>query len=461
MFDTVIKNGTIVTARNCYTADIGINGQTIAAIGDRLSGQNEIDAAGKWVTPGAVDIHVHMQMPLADGVVSADNFFTGSRAAAFGGTTTIIDFVDTKADESMLQALTKRRAEADPQVVIDYGLHMTIVPSDMDKLAQLPAVVAAGCSTFKLYMAYGFRLTDDQLYRALTAVNASHGLPVIHAENWDIICQLQQEAVANGHTEPRWHPRTRPASLEGEAAGRAIDIATFVGTPLHIFHVSCQETVAQIVAARAKGLPITGETCPQYLFKTSAVFEADGVEATLPVCAPPIREQSEQDALWAALSTGHLQMITTDHCPFGRQDKARGLDNFTQIPGGVPSIEMRFPAIYSKGVGEGYLTVNQWVDLCCTTPAERFGLSKKGDIVVGHDADIVIFDPETEKILSTETLHENVDWTLYDGLHVKGWPATVLSRGEVIINGGEAYMVPGRGRFVPTTTHDGEMIRRF
>lgn len=451
-FNTVIKNGTIVTAASVFSADLAIQNGTIAAIGTNLRGEREIDATGKLVTPGAVDIHVHMQMSLGNGIVSADNFYTGTRAAAFGGTTTIVDFVDTKADETMLQALAKRRAEADPQVVIDYGLHMTIVPSDMDKLDQLPAVVAAGCGSFKLYMAYGFYLTDDQIYRALSAVRDVGGFPVVHAENWTIICQLQQEALAAGNTASRWHPRTRPAALEAEAAGRAIDIAAYVGTPLHIFHVSCGEVVDRIKAARAKGLPITGETCPQYLFQTWDAFEAEGIAGTLPTCAPPIREQAQQDALWAALAAGDLQMVTTDHCPFVSADKARGLHDFTQIPGGVPSIEMRFPALYSKGVREGHLSLSQWVDLCCTTPARLVGLSRKGDIQVGYDADLVIFDPEKSVMLSTETLHENVDWTLYDGLTVHGWASHVLSRGELIVEDGQFNGQPGRGQFVATQT---------
>lgn len=450
MFETVIKNGTVVTTSAVFSADVALANGKVAAIGSSLSGAREYDATGKLVTPGAVDIHVHHQMPLGDGVVSADSFFSGTRAAAFGGTTCIVDFVDTKADETMLAALDKRRAAADPQVVVDYGLHMTIVPSDMSKLDQLPAVYAAGCGTFKLYMAYGFRLTDEQLYRALCAVRDVRGFPVIHAENWDVICQLQREALAQGRTAPRWHPRTRPALFEGEAAGRAIDMAAFVGTPLHIFHVSCQEVVDRITAARARGLPITGETCPQYLFKTWDAFEADGVAGTLPTCAPPIRELAQQEALWAALAAGQLQVVTTDHCPFFSADKARGLNNFTQIPGGVGSIEMRFAALYSKGVREGHLSLKQWVDTCCTTPAALVGLPNKGDLVVGFDADVVIFDPEKTVELSTNTLHESADWTLYDGLTVHGCPTHVFSRGELIVEHGSFLGAAGRGRFVPT-----------
>lgn len=451
MYDVVIKGGTVVTAVDTQQVDVGIEGEKITAVGHNLQGHRVIDAAGLLVIPGGVDIHVHMQMPLGDGVTSADTFFSGTRAAAFGGTTTIVDFVDTKSEESMLDALAKRRAEADPQVVIDYGLHMTIVPSDMDKLDQVAGVVEAGCGSFKLYMAYGFRLKDDEILRALTAVHQNHAFPVIHCENWEIICQLQQEALAAGHTEARWHSRTRPAIFEAEATSRAINIATYVGSPLHIFHVSCHEVVEQIAAARVKGLPITGETCPQYLFKNWDVFEAEGVAGLLPTCAPPIREQAQQDALWRALGRGDLQLVTTDHCPFSKTDKARGLDDFTRTPGGVPSIEMRLAAVYSKGVREGILTLNQWVDLCCTAPARLVGLVHKGEIAAGFDADVVLFDPEKAVTLSTDSLHEDVDWTLYDGLQVRGWPKTVLRRGDVIVEDGAFLAEAGSGRFVPTT----------
>ncbi|MCS7039542.1 MAG: amidohydrolase family protein, partial [Caldilineales bacterium] len=238
-YDLVITNGTIVTAANTFRADIGIRGERIAAIGENLNGQRVLDATDRLVIPGGVDIHVHMQMPLAPDVISADTFYTGTRAAALGGTTTIVDFVEAKGEESLLAALAARRAEADPQVVIDYALHMTIGPRDIAKLDEVPAVAAAGCTSFKLYMAYGLRLDDGQLLQALEAVRDVGGRPVIHCENWDIICTLIRRHLAAGRTEPRWHPRSRPELLEGEAAGRAIAIAEFVGVPLHIFHVSC------------------------------------------------------------------------------------------------------------------------------------------------------------------------------------------------------------------------------
>jgi dihydropyrimidinase len=236
--------------------------------------------------------------------------------------------------------------------------------------------------------------------------------------------------------------------MEGEATGRIIDIATMVGIPVHIFHVSCAETVQRIAAARRHGLSVTGETCPHYLFLTQDVYDAPGIAGTLPVCSPPIRDQSAQDALWQALSAGNLQVITTDHCPFTQAEKASGLQNYSQIPGGVPGIEMRFAALYSQGVRNGRLSLNQWVDLCCTTPARLVGLMKKGHIGIGYDADLVIFDPDKEKTLSTNTLHEQVDWTPYEGMNIQGWPSMTMSRGRVLVENDEFLGEPGCGRFV-------------
>ncbi len=448
MLDLVIKNGTLITAEATYQADLAIRGERIAAIGEDLAGTTEIDASGKLVLPGAVDVHVHHQMPLPGGVVSADDFLTGTRAAACGGTTTIIDFVAAEPEESLLDALAARRAEAEGRAVIDYGLHMTIAPPDLAKLAELPAVVEAGCPTFKLYMAYGFRLKDDELWRALQAVHDVGGLPVVHAENWDVICLLIEQNLAAGRTAPHWHPRSRPAVMEGEAAGRVIDMARAIGTPLYIFHVSCAEVVARIAAARRQGLPVYGETCPQYLLLTEAAYDQPGVAGALPVCAPPLRTFVDQTRLWQALARDELQLISTDHCPFSRQDKARGLEDFSQIPGGVPSIESRFALTYSFGVQAGHFSLNRWVELCCTTPARLCGLTRKGHLAVGYDADVVIFDPELPMTLSPETLHENVDWTPYEGLTVTGWPAITISRGEIIVADGAFRGQAGRGRFI-------------
>ena len=454
-FDLVIKNGTVVTTEATFQADIGIRGQQIATVGQNLSGTKEIDATGKLVTPGAIDVHVHMQMPIGN-IRSADDFFTGTRAAAIGGTTTIIDFVEAKPQELLLDALAARQAEADPRVVIDYGLHMTIAPPDIAKLEQIPAVFEAGCTSFKLYMAYGFRLNDSELLQALDAVRGVGGMPVVHAENWDVILTLIERNLAAGRTEPRWHPRSRPSPMEGEAAGRVIDIATLVGTPLYIFHVSCGDVVERIAAAQQRGLPIYGETCPQYLTLSWDMFDRPGVEGALPVCSPPLRSKEEQDKLWSALAQNKLNVVSTDHCPFTRAEKAEGLGNFSQIPGGVPSIEARFSLLYSNGVRAGRFSANRWVDICCTTPARLFGLTRKGVIAPGFDADLVLFDPQQQVTLSTETLHENVDWTPYDGFELQGWPAVTISRGEIIAENGEFIGQAGRGKFIKRTFKSGD-----
>ena len=445
--DLVIKNGTVVTAESTYQADIGIQGETIAAIGIGLTGAREIDATGRLVIPGAVDMHVHMQMPIGN-FVSADDFFTGTRAAALGGTTAIVDFVEPQDDESMLDALSERRALADPRVVIDYGLHMTIGPAEIGKLDQVPAAYEAGCGSFKLYMAYGLRLDDGQLLQAFEAIRDVNGLPVVHAENWDVICMLVARNLAAGNISPHWHPRSRPTQFEGEAVGRVVELAAYVGTPVHIFHVTCDEAVQQIAAARQRGLPISGETCPQYLLLTQDVYDAPGVKGAWPVCSPPIRAKESQDALWRGLSKEQLQVITTDHCPFTSAEKSTGLGDFSKIPGGVPSVESRLAAIYTYGVRSGRLTLNQWVTACCTTPAELAGFSGKGKILVGYDADLVIFDPEKQIALSTETLHEKVDWTPYDGIELHGWPETTISRGNIIVENGEFRGRKGQGLFV-------------
>ncbi len=453
-YDLVIKGGRIIGVDSDVVADVGVRGERIAAIGAELRGEREVDARGKLVIPGAVDVHVHMEMPIG-AYVSSDDFFSGTRAAAFGGTTCIVDFVEPAPQQTLMEALAQRRALADAGVTVDYGLHMTIGPDDMSKLEQLAEVYEAGCVSFKLYMAYGLRLRDDQLLRALEAVRALNGWPVVHAENWDIIQELMRRNLEAGNIEARWHPRSRPALMEGEATGRAIDIATLAGSRLHIFHVSCDEAVQRIAAARARGLAVTGETCPQYLLTADDVFERPGVEGAIGVCSPPIRDAQQQEALWRALGRGELQIVSTDHCPFSRSDKERGMENYTMIPGGVPSVEVRLAALYSEGVRRGRITPHQWVDVCCTAPARHAGLWRKGAIAVGYDADIIIFDPQKEVTIERGVLHENVDWSLYDGMTLTGWPAVTISRGEIIVEGGKFKGEPGRGRYAERRYDDG------
>jgi dihydropyrimidinase len=448
-FDLVIKNGVLVSADAVSRAEIGITGEKIIAIGENLTGRQVLDAAGNYVIPGAVDVHVHLEMPIG-AFTSTDDFYHGTRAAAFGGTTAVIDFVETGPDETMLQALAKRRAKAENKVTIDYGLHMTIGPHDIARLEQVRDARAAGCGSFKLYMAYGLRLTDGELLQAMEAVRDAGGLPVIHAENWDLITMLVHRNLAAGRTTPDWHPRSRPPSFEAEAAGRAIDIAMYAGTTLYIFHVSCRATADRIAAAKAAGQPITGETCPQYLYLTEDVYGRSGIDGALPVCSPPLRPEADRRALWQALANGTLDVVSTDHCPFTREEKATGLGDFSRIPGGVPSIESRLALVFHGLVGrsQDQPALRRWVDICCTTPAELFGLSRKGRLLPGYDADIVLFDPDVDYRIAADTLHETAGWTPYDGTKIKGRVVTTISRGEVIVHDGEWFGRPGRGEFI-------------
>ena len=446
-YDLVIKNGTLVTASSTYKADIGINDGRITAIAETLNGDKVIDAKGKLVTPGAIDTHVHLEMPIGK-YTSTDDFYSGTKSAAFGGTTTIIDFVETGKDQTMVEALNERKAKAESRSVIDFGLHMTVLPHDIERLDQVQSAFDAGCRSFKIYMAYGNRLHDGEILRAFEAIGDAGGLPIVHAENWDAITTLIDINLKEGHTGPEWHTRSRPAILEAEAVGRVIDLATYVGVPVHIFHISCPEAIERVKNARIQGHFVTAETCPQYLCLTDEVFEAEGVDGALPICSPPIRGIIDQLELWQYLSSESFHTISSDHCPFTRQEKANGLDAFNTVPGGVPSIEMRFPSIYSKGVRDGFITANQWVDLCCTTPAWLFGLENKGDIQVGKDADLVIFDTEKEVVVKTENLHDEAGWTPYIDLKITGWPETTISRGEVIVDKGEFFGEKGRGQFI-------------
>ncbi len=446
-FDLVIKGGKVVTADHVFVSDVAVNGEMIAAVGHDLRGNKTIDATGMLVTPGAVDIHVHLQMPIGR-FTSSDDFFSGTVAAAHGGTTSVVDFVEAEKNQSMVDAINGRRALADPKVAVDYGLHMTIGPEEIRKLDQVSAATDAGCPTFKLYMAYGLCLRDGQLLHALKAVAETGGLAVVHAENWDVICTLIEHNLRLGRVDPSWHIRSRPAIMEGEAAGRVIDLATMAGARIHIFHVSCEQAVNRIADARRRGLPVSGETCPQYLFLTQEVYDQPGLDGALPVCSPPIREKVHRQSLWRALEMEQLQVVSTDHCPFTREEKAAGLDDFSKIPGGVPSIEMRFPALYTFGVRQRKLTLSQWIAISCTNPSRLMGLSQKGELREGKDADIVIFDPEHRRTINTLSLHENVDWTIYNGMELVGWPAMTISRGKVIVKKGRFMGEPGQGRFI-------------
>lgn len=448
MHRLVIKNGLLITPAGPRRADLGIDGETIAAIGRGLAGETVLDAAGCYVLPGAVDQHVHLQMPLA-GRVSTDDFTSGTIAAACGGTTTVIDFVTPEPEESMATALAKRRAEADGRVAVDYGLHMTIPTwhaAEAARLAEVPAMVAAGCATFKIYQAYAGMMLDDVAFlRAMRAVADAGGAMVLHSETGPLLDELRAEAVAAGRRSAIWHERTRPPALEASAIMRAAALAQIAGCPLLIFHVGAAAAVDAIAAAQAQGAPVTGETCPQYLL-LNAAEHLGGPDGNLFICAPPLRSRADQEAVWNALEQGTLDVVSTDHCPWTRAEKTQA--SFADVPGGVPSIEARPALVYHYGVKEGRLSLTRWVELCCTNPARRMGLTHKGRLAPGCDGDVVIFDPDAAYTLDVSTLHEAADWTPYAGMTLSGRPRTVLLRGEVVVNETEFVGQAGRGRFV-------------
>jgi dihydropyrimidinase len=453
--DLVIKHGTVVTPDGRFRADVGVVDQRIVAVGQDLDGARALDAAGCYVLPGAVDPHVHLQMPSGE-YVSADDFASGTVAAACGGTTTLIDFVEPVEGQSLMQAFEARRAEAEDRVAVDYGLHMTIPAWHAERAETFDAlvdVVAAGLPTFKLYMAYeGLRLTDEQLYRVMRAVAAAGGLPIVHCENGPVCEALRAEAVAYGDLAPIYHARTRPPRQEAEAVGRAIDMAALARSALYVVHVSCAASLARILAARGRGEVIYGETCPQYLVLDERALA--GEDGPLMICAPPLRAEPDRRALWDALIRGGLDVLATDHCPFAEAEK-RGHEAFTTIPGGLPAVEARLSLAHHFG-GQRGLSLERWAAVCCATPARIFGLERKGHVAPGFDADLVIFDPERAVTLEPgRTLHEQVTWSPYAGLSVRGWPRDVLSRGRVIVRAGEFVGEPGWGRFVARRGRDG------
>ena len=449
-FDLVIQNGTIVTAREILEADIGIKDGKIHSIGKNFSGHKYINAGGHLILPGAVDPHVHLQMP-AGATTSSDNWNTGTTAAAFGGTTTVIDFIEPLEEQSLLEAFQERKAQADPQVVVDYALHMTLSNIIPQRMVELPEVIRAGMTSFKTYTTYdGMKLSDQAFLEMFHQVAQVGGLVMVHSEN-DAICDFAaRELLAQGRLGPEAHPISRPGCAESEAIERVLSMASLTHTPVYIVHISTAQGAAALSRAQARGQNAFGETCPQYLLLTDREYSRLGFEGAKFVCAPPLRKENDTAALWDALSQNTIQTIGTDHCPFffeGQKDL--GKDSFNKIPGGIPGIEPRLALVYTYGVRTGKLTLNQWVDRCCTKPAEIFGLyPRKGTLMPGADADIVLFNPQLEQVLSHQMLHENVDYTPYEGFALKGFPVMTLLRGSVLVEDGQIHAKPGQGIYL-------------
>ncbi|MEU3372304.1 dihydropyrimidinase [Streptomyces sp. NPDC006660] len=455
MTRTLITGGLVITAAEEVHADVLIEGGRIAALAapgsQHWSADRVIDATDTYVIPGGVDAHTHMELPFG-GTFASDTFETGTRAAAWGGTTAIVDFAVQSVGRSLTEGFDTWMEKANGRCAIDYGFHMIVSDVNDATLREMDGLVAQGVTSFKLFTAYPgvFYSDDGQILRAMQQASGNGGLIMAHAENGLAIDVLVQQALARGERDPRHHGEVRKVLLEAEATHRVIQLARVAGAPLYVVHVSADEALAEIVTARDKGLPVFGETCPQYLFLSTDNLAEPDFEGAKYVCSTPLRPREHQAALWRGLRTDDLQVVSTDHCPFcfsGQKELGRG--DFSKIPNGLPGVENRMDLLH-QGVVDGHITRRRWIEIACAAPARMFGLyGRKGTITPGADADVVIYDPAAEQILSASTHHMNVDYSAYEGKRVRGKVRTVLSRGEVIIDNGTYTGHAGHGAFLP------------
>src|SRR6266705_2957112 len=456
---TLIKNGNVITAGDNYFADVLIEGDKVAVIGAKLTMEADrtLDAAGKLVIPGGIDPHTHMELPFG-GTFASDDFRTGTIAAAYGGTTTIIDFAVQYHGESLIQAVDNWHKKAEGKTAIDYGFHLITTDLPDERVPEMRQLINEGVMSFKMFMAYpGVFLVDDAtIFRAMKNAGKWGGLICMHAENGIVINEIIKHALAEGKTAPKYHALTRPTKAEAEGVHRAIAIAEMAEAPVYIVHLSCADALNQVRQARDRGISAFAETCPQYLFLSIEDYGEDFNGAKY-VMTPPLREKSNQAELWKGLKMDDLQVISTDHCPFCmKEQKELGKNDFTRIPNGAPGVEHRVPLIYNGGVVENRISLNRFVELTSTAAAKMFGLfPRKGTIAVCSDADIVIFDANTEQTLGVNSHHMNVDYSAYEGKKIKGVVDTVLSRGSVVIDKGDFKGKAGNGKFLKR----GECVR--
>jgi dihydropyrimidinase len=449
----LVLNGIVVTATDIYEGDVFVDGEKIAAIGSSLKMQADrvIDAKAKYLFPGGIDVHTHLDMPFG-GTTSADDFESGTIAAAFGGTTCVVDFAIQYKGQTLHHAWETWMKKAEGKAAIDYGFHMIITELTDQVELEMDALVRQGVTSFKLFMAYPgvFMLDDASIFRALLRTGKNGGTICMHAENGGVIDVLVKKALAEGKTAPKYHALTRPARAEGEATHRAIALAEIADVPIYIVHLSAAEALEMVTEARDRGLPAFAETCPQYLFLSYDNYEEPGFEGAKYVMSPPLRPKETQERLWRGLAFNDLQAISTDHCPFCmKEQKVLGRGDFSKIPNGAPGIETRMSLVYDGGVRTGRISLNRFVELTSTSPAKIFGLfPKKGTIAPGSDADIVIFDPQKKTKLSAKTLHMKVDYNPYEGREVVGATDTVISRGRVVIDAGTFTGKAGAGAFI-------------
>jgi dihydropyrimidinase len=457
---TLIANGTVVTAEGSYPADVLVDGERIAQVGSNLAGvatiDETIDATGRYVIPGGIDVHTHMELPFG-GTFAKDTFETGTRAAAFGGTTTIVDFAVQSRGKSLREGLDAWHAKAEGNAVVDYGFHMIMSDVNDDTLAEMDQLVAEGIPDFKLFTAYpGVFFSDDgAIFRAMQRTGRNGGLIMMHAENGLAIDVIAADTVAAGITDPIGHGLARYSVLEGEATNRVIRLAQAAKVPVYIVHLSAREALDAVRMARDEGLPAFAETCPQYLF-LSLDDLGHGFEGAKFVCSPPLRTVDHQPELWKGLVKDDLQVVSTDHCPFdfhGQKDLGKG--DFRKVPNGLPGVEDRVDLLHDGGVVGGRITKERWVEITSTAPARLFGMyPKKGSIAVGADADIVVYDPNRSHTISAKTHHMNVDYSCYEGRKVQGGSDVVMSRGTVVVRNGEFTGRKGAGQFLKRATAD-------
>jgi dihydropyrimidinase len=467
---TLIKNGTLVTASDTTPADMLLVDGKIALLGRQLpaDGAQVVDASGKYVLPGGIDVHTHLDLPFG-GTKASDDFYSGHKAAAFGGTTTHIDFAMQAKGETLHQTLDNWHKKADAKAVIDYGFHVGITDLTPTVLEEIPTLAAEGVTSIKLFLAYKnvLQVDDATFFKSLLKAADAGMLTMVHAENGDAIQILVEQAVAAGHLAPEWHALTRPAWAEAEATMRAVSLAGMAGAPLYVVHVTNGMAVDQIAYGRERGLNVMGETCTQYFFfSVDDLRRPDGAKW---VCSPPMRTAADNAALWEAIRTNKLQAVSTDHCPFlydgtraieyeGQPftlpGKELGAGNFTKIPNGVPGIEDRMPIMWTYGVGQGHLSLNRLVEVCCTNPAKIFGLyPQKGTLAVGSDADVVIWDPNAVRSISAAASHQRTDYNLYEGWQLRGLPEQVYQRGNLLVDGATWNGEPGGGQWLKRTAH--------
>ncbi len=467
-YDLVVRGGTVGTATAAFPADIGIEGETIAAIGRGLPpGAKEIDARGKLVLPGGVDSHAHIEQVSATGLLNADTFESATVSAAFGGTTTVISFAAQHVGMRLDQVVEDYHALAAKGAVIDYAFHLIVAdPTPATLREHLPALLNAGHGSIKVFMTYDrLKLDDEQLLDVLQAARESQALVCVHAENHGMIAWTVKRLLSAGSRAPRFHADSHPRGSEAEAFNRLITFAAYLDQPIMIFHVSTAEGAAAIRKARGDGTPVFAETCPQYLFLTAQDLDKPGVEGAKWMCSPPLRTRDDQDALWRALALGDLQTVSSDHAPYRFDASGKlhaGADpSFKEIANGLPGLETRLPLLFDAMVAKGRLGLEAFVSATATAPAKIYGLHpRKGDIVVGADADLAIWDPDRQVVLAGQDMHDLTGYTPYEGRTVSGWPVTVLRRGQVIVEGGALRAAPGSGRFLPRQPGSGAAGKR-